>query len=155
MSSTNADTETDSADTSTDTGSDGVEEKNAGVCSVVEAIEEIGSEWRLIVLHDLQDGEKRFNELKRSTGANSRTLSRVLDDLEDAGLVRRRVEDRPIATYYSLSEAATALCPVFDELEAWADDWLLGDDTGTGTETAEDTAVEGEPDADDPLTADD
>jgi DNA-binding HxlR family transcriptional regulator len=96
------------------------------LCSVVEAVEEIGSEWRLIVLNDLLDGEKRFNELKRSTEASSRTLSRVLDDLENGGLVDRRVEDRPIATYYSLTEAGRQLCPVFQELEAWADEWLLG-----------------------------
>ena len=101
-----------------------VEERNADACPVVEAIEEIGSEWRLIVLHDLQDGEKRFNELKRSTGASSRTLSRVLDDLEDRAFVRRRVEERPIASYYSLTEKGTALCPVLDELEGWAEEWV-------------------------------
>ncbi|MFB6193744.1 MAG: winged helix-turn-helix transcriptional regulator, partial [Halobaculum sp.] len=101
--------------------------KNPEACSVVRAVEEIGSVWRLIVLHDLRDGEKRFNELKRSTGANSRTLSRVLDDLEDAGLVARRVEDRPIATFYSLTEAGRRLAPVFEELEAWAEGYLLDD----------------------------
>lgn len=93
-------------------------------CPVVEAVNEIGSEWRLVVLHDLADGEQRFNELKRSTGASARTLSRVLDDLEAAGLVNRRVEDRPIATYYSLTDGGAALCPVFDELGAWAETWL-------------------------------
>ena len=100
-------------------------DKNPIACSVVEAVNEIGSEWRLIVLHDLVDAEeKRFNELKRSTGASSRTLSRVLDDLEEIGLVNRRVEDRPIATYYSLTESGASLCPVFDELERWADEHL-------------------------------
>ena len=100
-------------------------EKNRDACSVVEAVELIGSQWRLIVLHDLQEGEeKRFNELKRSTGASSRTLSRTLDALEDVGLIARRVEDRPIATYYSLTERAKGLCPVFDELEQWAADSL-------------------------------
>ncbi|WP_137286639.1 winged helix-turn-helix transcriptional regulator [Halorussus salinisoli] len=104
---------------------DTVEEKNSGACPVVEAIEEIGSQWRLVVLHDLYDSdEKRFNELERSTGASSRTLSRVLDDLEEAGLVNRRVEDRPIATYYSLTEKSRELCPVFEELQTWADAWL-------------------------------
>jgi len=101
------------------------EDENPGACSVVEAVNEIGSEWRLIVLHDLVDAEeKRFNELKRSTGANSRTLSRVLDDLEEAGLVERRVEDKPLATYYSLTDSGASLCPVFDELETWADEYL-------------------------------
>jgi DNA-binding HxlR family transcriptional regulator len=100
------------------------EAKNPDACQVVEAIEQIGSQWRLVVLHDLLGEEKRFNELERSTGASSRTLSRVLDDLEAAGLVNRRVEDKPIATYYSLTEKSRDLCPIFEELESWADDWL-------------------------------
>jgi len=63
-----------------------------GPCSLVEPFEQIGSKWRLVVLNDLLEGEKRFNVLKRSTGASSRTLSRVLDDLEDMGFVARRLE---------------------------------------------------------------
>ena len=101
-----------------------MEERNEAICPVVEAIDQIGSEWRMIVLHDLHEGEKRFNELKRSTGASSRTLSRVLDDLEERNLVNRRVEDRPVATYYSVTDKGQALCPVWDELERWSDEWL-------------------------------
>lgn len=33
----------------------------------------------------------------------------------------------PVATYYSLTDSGTALYPVFEEIEAWADDWLEGD----------------------------
>jgi len=96
-----------------------------GPCGVVESISQIGSQWRLVVLHELLDGEKRFNELKRATGASSRTLSRVLNDLQDHGFVDRRLEeDAPVATYYSLTEKGASLCPVFDEIEAWADEWL-------------------------------
>jgi DNA-binding HxlR family transcriptional regulator len=96
-----------------------------GPCRVIDSFEQIGSQWRLVVLHDLQEGEKRFNELKRSTGASSRTLSRVLDDLGSLGFVDRRMEaDAPVATYYSLTEKGRALCPVFDEVAAWADEWL-------------------------------
>lgn len=94
-------------------------------CPVVESIGQIGSKWRLLVLHDLQGGEKRFNELKRSTDANSRTLSRVLDDLQEADLVSRRLEeDAPVAAYYSLTEKGRSLCPIFDEIESWAESWL-------------------------------
>lgn len=94
-------------------------------CSVIDSLEQIGSQWRLIVLHDLQEGEKRFNELKRSTGASSRTLSRVLDDLQETEFVTRRLEeDAPVATYYALTEKGTSLCPVFDEIEAWAEEWV-------------------------------
>ncbi|MFB6170869.1 MAG: winged helix-turn-helix transcriptional regulator [Haloarculaceae archaeon] len=95
------------------------------VCPVVESLEQIGSQWRLVVLYELQNGELRFNELKRETDANSRTLSRVLDDLREADLVERRIEeDAPIASYYSLTDKGRSLCPVFDEIECWADEWL-------------------------------
>jgi len=90
-------------------------------------MEQIGSKWRLIVLHDLTDSEKRFNELKRSTQASSRTLSRVLDDLQETDLVNRRLEeDAPVATFYSLTEKGEALCPVFSQIEEWAGTWLEG-----------------------------
>ncbi|WP_132059822.1 winged helix-turn-helix transcriptional regulator [Halorussus amylolyticus] len=101
------------------------EEYSESACSVIDSLEQIGSQWRLIVLHDLQDGEKRFNELKRSTDASSRTLSRVLDDLGEMGFVTRRLEeDAPVATYYSLTDKGESLRPVFDEVESWADEWL-------------------------------
>ncbi|MCL9817398.1 winged helix-turn-helix transcriptional regulator [Natronocalculus amylovorans] len=103
-----------------------IQSDDTGPCAVVDSITQIGSQWRLVVLHDLQDGEKRFNELKRSTDASSRTLSRVLDDLQEMGFVNRRLEeDAPVATYYSLTEKGESLCPVFDEIERWADEWLV------------------------------
>jgi len=106
------------------TKTDEVKEKNSGACPVVEAVEEIGSKWRLVVIHDLQEGEKRFNQLKDSTGASSSTLSRVLDDLEELGIVRRRVEERPIASYYSLTAKGEALGPALDALGDWSKNYL-------------------------------
>lgn len=98
---------------------------NEEVCPAVNGHSRIGSSWRLILLYDLLGaGEKRFNELKGSTGANPRTLSRVLDDLEEAGLVHRRVEERSLATYYRLTEMGGALEPVSAEFEAWAAEWI-------------------------------
>jgi DNA-binding HxlR family transcriptional regulator len=108
-------------------------------CGVIDSIQQIGSQWRLIVLHDLQEGEKRFNELKRSTGSSSRTLSRVLDDLQELGFVSRRLEeDAPVATYYSLTPKGESLGPVFDEINCWADRWLGETPTGEDPAAAED-----------------
>ena len=101
------------------------EEEESGPCAVIESLEQIGSRWRLVVLHELQNGEQRFNELKRATDASSRTLSRVLDDLQEMDFVDRRMEaDAPVATYYSLTEKGRSLCPVFDAVEEWADEWV-------------------------------
>ncbi|WP_313691004.1 winged helix-turn-helix transcriptional regulator [Halorarum halobium] len=102
-----------------------LEGDETGPCAVIDALEQLGSQWRLVVLHDLQEGEKRFNELKRSTDASARTLSRVLDDLQELGFVARRMEpDAPVATFYSLTDKGESLRPVLDEIEDWAYEWL-------------------------------
>ncbi|GAA0535703.1 helix-turn-helix domain-containing protein [Halorubrum ejinorense] len=94
-------------------------------CPVIDSLEQIGSKWRLVVLHELLSGEVRFNELKRETDANARTLSRVLDDLQETGFVDRRLEeDSPVATYYSLTDKGESLAPVFEEIDDWANEWL-------------------------------
>ncbi|TKX80007.1 helix-turn-helix domain-containing protein [Halorubrum sp. SD626R] len=97
----------------------------ASACPVVDSLEQIGSRWRLVVLHELLNGESRFNELKRETDANARTLSRVLDDLQETGFVDRRLEEEsPVATYYSLTPKGESLAPVFEEIDEWAHEWL-------------------------------
>lgn len=94
-------------------------------CPVVKTLEEIGSRWRLTVIHVLREGELRFNELKRATGANSQTLSRVLDDLEDTGYVERRVDGAsPVAVYYSLTPKGAELHAAFDEIHEWGQKWM-------------------------------
>lgn len=93
-------------------------------CPTAEWLDTIGTQWRLHVLRDLQAGEMRFNELKESTGASSRTLSQTLDALTDAGLVERRTEEAaPIAVYYRLTEKGDDLRSVFDEFDDWARKW--------------------------------
>ena len=112
------------------TTSHGTEDRySEEACVVIDSLEQIGSQWRLIVLHDLQEGEKRFNELKRSTGSSAWTLSRVLDDLQEMNYVDRRLEeDAPVATYYSLTAKGQSLSPVFDAIEQWAGEWLTHDE---------------------------
>jgi len=96
-------------------------EMDPQACPTAETMDVIGTQWRLHVLHDLQEGELRFNELKEKSGASSRTLSQALDALMEAGLVEKRMEEAaPVATYYSLTGKGEALGPVFDELDAWA-----------------------------------
>ena len=95
---------------------------------MTQAFEEIGSKWRLVVLHNLaRNGEQRFNEIEAGIPADSSTLSRVLKELEERDLVRRRLEDRPIATYYDMTEKGKSLAAMFGEIEDWADDWTDAD----------------------------
>lgn len=98
------------------------------VCPVARAFEIVGSKWRLTILRSLHlYGEQRFSGLQETTTADSATLSRVLEDLEERKLINRRLEDRPIATYYSLTERGDALAGVFEEFEEWAFDWTVAE----------------------------
>ncbi|MFD1645778.1 winged helix-turn-helix transcriptional regulator [Haloarchaeobius litoreus] len=91
------------------------------VCPVARAFEIVGSKWRLAVLRSLHlYGEQRFSELQETTTADSSTLSRVVEELEEQELVTRRLEDRPIATYYDLTEPGDGLATVFEAFEDWA-----------------------------------
>jgi DNA-binding HxlR family transcriptional regulator len=97
-------------------------------CPVIKTFEEVGSRWRLTVIHVLREGDLRFNELKRATGSNSQTLSRVLDDLVEKQYVERQVEDgSPVAVYYSLTQKGEELLTAFDEIHHWGEKWIEPD----------------------------
>jgi DNA-binding HxlR family transcriptional regulator len=94
------------------------------ICPVVSAIESVGTEARLLVLHYLFDGEKGFNELLRVTKLSSKTLSLTLKFLESKGIVEREVvSTRPFKVIYRLTEKGYDLKPVFDELGRWGKKW--------------------------------
>lgn len=101
-----------------------VERQNASACPVVQAIDQIGTPWRMNIIYALREGEKRFNELKRATGARSKTLSDALDELVDNDIVARRMEeDAPVAVYYGLTAKGDDLLDVLSELDEWAQEW--------------------------------
>jgi DNA-binding HxlR family transcriptional regulator len=101
-----------------------VEARNAAACPVVQAIDRVGTPWRLNVVYALGDGELRFNGIKRATGARSKTLSEALDELVEADVVTRRMEeDAPVAVYYGLTAKGEDLLSVLSELDDWARRW--------------------------------
>lgn len=101
-----------------------IKTQNASACPVIQAIDQIGTPWRMNVIHALEDGEKRFNELKRATGARSKTLSDALDELvESEVVVRRMEEDAPVAVYYDLTAKGEELLGALAELDEWAQSW--------------------------------
>lgn len=112
-----------------------------GPCPLIVPIKKIGSQWRLTILSELLEEEKRFNELKKSTEASSRTLSRVLDHLMEEELVNKRMEEEsPVATYYSLTEKGKDLEPVFKEIQRWGNKWTEKKETQKQTEEKTPTA---------------
>ncbi|MFT4922827.1 MAG: DNA-binding HxlR family transcriptional regulator [Haloarculaceae archaeon] len=104
-----------------------VQSKNSQACPVVQALDAVGTPWRLQVLYALRESELRFNELKRATGGRSKTVSDALEVLTDRGLVARRTEEAaPIAVYYRLTQKGQTLLAHLDDVSQWAVEWMDG-----------------------------
>ncbi len=97
------------------------------LCPVLAAVDVIGTEWRLIIVHRLLDGPQRFSELLRSNSRlNAKTLSATLKHLENAGVVQRNVvSTRPFVVVYSLTEMGLGLAPAARELRLWGERYIV------------------------------
>ncbi len=115
---------------------DGVSTK---YCPIVTTIRTVVTESRLLVVRHLLDGPKRFNELIRVSGINSKTLSVTLKFLEGKGIVKREIiSTRPFSVQYSLTRSGLELSPAFEAIGNWGIKWLaelngnkFGNDYGT------------------------
>ena len=65
-------------------------------CGFARALELVGERWALLIVRDLLIGPKRFGEIQRGLpGIPTNILTARLNELEDSGLVRRRLLARP------------------------------------------------------------
>lgn len=92
------------------------------------AIELIGKRWSGAIIWALGQGPLRYADLKRVVpGLSDRLLSQRLRELEEAGLMRRTVEDGiPVRVSYRLTEKGEALKPSIQGLQEWACEWQDG-----------------------------
>lgn len=96
-------------------------------CATEMALEIIGGKWKLVILRNLFDGTKRFGELKRAMpNVTQRMLTRQLRELEEDGLVRRKVYTQvPPKVEYSLTETGESLESIVRQIDEWGN-WYLG-----------------------------
>jgi DNA-binding HxlR family transcriptional regulator len=94
-------------------------------CPVTVALSVIGGKWKVIILWHLQDGVKRFGELQRQVkGISQKMLTQELRDLEESGLVSRKVYPVvPPKVEYSLTETGWSLKPVLEQLSDWGTEY--------------------------------
>lgn len=93
-------------------------------CPIIFAMDIIGKKWKLPILWYLYaEGGIRYNELKRRiTGITNIMLTKSLRELEEAGLVSRKVKDVvPPEVTYSLTAAGEDLIPALNELYRWGE----------------------------------
>lgn len=92
-------------------------------CPVETTIAAIGGRWKVLVIHHLLAGARRFGELARRLGGiSARTLTRQLRELEASGVIVRRVEQRvPPKVEYRLTPLGHELEPVLQAMHVWGE----------------------------------
>lgn len=92
------------------------------VCPVEVGIAVLGGTWKLtVVKHLLEAGTMRSGDLSRTVPqASQRTLTRQLRELEQDGVVHRRVyPEVPPRVEYSLTQLGSSLAEVVAAMNAW------------------------------------
>lgn len=87
------------------------------------AAELLGRRWLLAILYASHTGAVRFNEFRQVVGPiPPRTLAQRLVELEEAGLLERRVlaDERPPRVEYRLTAEGRRLKSLVQALRAWA-----------------------------------
>lgn len=101
-------------------------EERFGKCPFATAQSLISGKWAILILHYLEDGPVRFNELQRFMPKMTHaTLSVQLKNLVENGLVeRKQYESVPVKVEYSLTEIGKEFRPVMDALQEWGEKYI-------------------------------
>lgn len=93
-------------------------------CPVESTLYAIGGRWKVLIIHHLLEDTRRFGELTRLLrGVSARTLTRQLRELEDSGIISRRVHQQiPPKVEYSLTPLGRSLEPILQAMHDWGEE---------------------------------
>lgn len=96
-----------------------------GICPFVTAQKLLQGKWAILILHALNEGTKRFNELERDIQITHATLSSQLKYMEKEGLVHRTVyPEVPPRVEYALTAMGRRFAPVLDSIQTWGEEYI-------------------------------
>jgi DNA-binding HxlR family transcriptional regulator len=102
---------------------------DSAVCSVARTSDVVGDRWTLLVLRDLFNGVRRFDELAVHLGVARDLLTKRLARLVEAGILDRRPYQEAghrVRYEYVLTGAGLELRPILIALAQWGDAHLAG-----------------------------
>ncbi len=92
------------------------------VCSIAKSLEVIGERWTLLIVRDVMNGERRFDQLQRSLGVARNVLATRLGRLVEEDILERRpYQSAPPRFEYFLTEKGLDLWPALIALIGWGD----------------------------------
>lgn len=96
-------------------------------CPVDLTLQIIGGRWKGIVIWNLREKTMRFNELKKTlVTINDKMLSQVLKELEQHGIVNRKVyEVVPPKVEYSLTEEGKEILPIMQLINNYGQKFIV------------------------------
>jgi DNA-binding HxlR family transcriptional regulator len=95
--------------------------KPLNFCVVRSTLNMLGGKWKLLILSNLLDGERRYGELRRiMPEISEKMLIQQLRELEADGLLARQVyHEVPPRVHYRLTALGAELRPVYNALLDW------------------------------------
>ncbi len=95
-------------------------------CGLAYALDIVGERWTLLIIRELMVGPRRFKDLLDGLpGISTNLLAERLKDLEQYGMLRRRVLPPPAgSTVYELTALGQALEPTLLELGKWGSQFV-------------------------------
>jgi len=91
-------------------------------CEIEVTLEVISGKWKALILWHLgQEAVIRFNEFRRRIpGISQKMLTQQLRNLEEAGLVSRKIYQQvPPMVEYSLTDMGKELIPILDAMDGF------------------------------------
>ncbi len=115
-------------------------------CTVNQTVKYLGKKWMLLIILELYKGEgytRRFTEVKeRLPGITAKVLSARLKELEEEGLVEKRVEAGtvPVRSEYTLTGSGLEIVEVIKVIKRWALRWKI-DNLACGAQDCHDCVL--------------
>ncbi|MFC3151392.1 winged helix-turn-helix transcriptional regulator [Litoribrevibacter euphylliae] len=97
-------------------------------CSIEKGMRLIGGKWKGSIIYHLKDEPVRFNDLTRMLGgASKKMVDQRLKELEEEGMVVRKViNERPVAVTYELTEFGQSALDILETLRIWSEEHNVG-----------------------------
>jgi DNA-binding HxlR family transcriptional regulator len=92
------------------------------VCSLARSLEILGERWTLLVIRDVFNGLRRFDQIQSDLGVARNVLTTRLGRLVEEGILEKRAyRERPVRHEYFLTEKGLDLWPVMIAMMHWGD----------------------------------